>query len=275
MKIVFLSENKTEMGNCRAEFGLSMYIETHDMKLLFDTGASNLFEDNARVLGVDLRDVDACIISHGHFDHTNGAPRFCEINSKAKFYIHENATREFFGTTDGEIDDYNCGILWNQQDKETVLKRAQLTHDPLWLNEDIVISGPIPDAPDFKPVEEFYFRSISGGLEPDTMDHEQFLAVREGENIFLFSGCSHKGIVAAMEYAKDLFPGNKITHVVAGMHLFGATDEMRKKVIDRIALEEPKIVMPMHCTGMNAICMMRERFGKACVLASAGKTYEM
>ncbi len=136
----------------------------------------------------------------------------------------------------------------------------------------------MPDVLDFKPVEQFYVRSIAGGLEQDTLDHEQFLAIREKSSdgttkVYLFSGCSHKGIVAAIEYAKALFPNDKITHIIAGMHLFHATDELREKVIDRIAEEEPEIVIPMHCTGLAAICMMRERFRKNCILATAGKTY--
>ena len=48
------------------------------------------------------------------------------------------------------------------------------------------------------------------------MDHEQFLAIRNGsEGVFVFSGCSHKGVIAALDYAKKLFPGERIAGLIA------------------------------------------------------------
>lgn len=40
MNFTFLSENKTDNPGCDAEHGLSIYIETDEMTILFDTGAS-------------------------------------------------------------------------------------------------------------------------------------------------------------------------------------------------------------------------------------------
>ena len=73
MKVIFLSENKTEIGNCQAEWGLSVYIEADGKKILFDTGASDMFYDTAKKRGVSLEEADLCVISHGHFDHTGAA----------------------------------------------------------------------------------------------------------------------------------------------------------------------------------------------------------
>lgn len=275
MRVVFLSENKTEIGNCRAEWGLSIYIEADGKKILFDTGASDMFYETAEKRDVNLADVEACVISHGHFDHTTGVPKFCEVNNKAKIYIHKNAFNEFFGTTDGVMDDYNCGVLWSDEQKETVVSRAVLTDGPVWLTENIVISGSIPDVPEFKPVEQFYVRTFEGVIEPDDMSHEQFLAIRNGEKgVYIFSGCSHKGIVAAMEYAKELFPGERIGGVIAGMHLFSADQEKVNAVIEKIAGENPDVIIPTHCTGLYPTMEMSKRFGDKCILASNGKKYD-
>ena len=54
MNFTFLSENKTDNPGCDAEHGLSIYIETDEMTILFDTGASNLFERNAERKHIDL-----------------------------------------------------------------------------------------------------------------------------------------------------------------------------------------------------------------------------
>ena len=275
MKVIFLSENKTEIGNCQAEWGLSVYIEADGKKILFDTGASDMFYDTAKKRGVSLEEADLCVISHGHFDHTTGMTKFCEINDKAKIYIHKNAFNEFFGTTDGVMDDYNCGVPWSEEEKETVMKRAELTDGPVWITENIVISGSIPDVAEFKPVEQFYVRGFDGIINPDDMSHEQFLAVKNvGQGIYIFSGCSHKGIVAAIEYAKQLFPGERIAGIIAGMHLFSADQERVNAVIEKIAAENPDVIIPTHCTGLYPTMEMAKRFSGKCILASNGKTYE-
>lgn len=274
MRLTFLSENKTERGNCMAEFGLSIYIETKTRNILFDAGQSALFSENAARLGIDLGRADICVVSHAHFDHTNGIPRFCEINKTAPVYIHKDAFCAMYGTTDGEIDDYNCGILWSEEQKSSLRDRLVKTEAPLWLDADTVISGTIPDIPEFKPAEDFYIRLRDGSLAPDNMNHEQFLAVRGDDGVYLFSGCSHKGIIAAVEYCKTLFPGERTAGIIAGMHLFAVRPEMRAAVIDRLYEEDPGIIIPVHCTGLEAIFMMKSRFRDRCLMGTAGRSYE-
>ena len=273
LKFTFLSENKTQRVACLAEFGLSILIEADGKTILFDTGCSELFAENASRIGVDLSKVDLCVISHGHFDHTQGVPRFCRENDHAPVYIHRDALFPTYGTTDGVLDDYNCGVIWTDGQREEVRDRLVFTDGPLWLTEDIVISGTVPDVPGFKPIEDF-FRKLPEGLIPDDLSHEQFLAVRQkGKGIFLFSGCSHKGIVAAVEYAKELFPGEPIYSIIAGMHMMAADRETILRVIDRLKEESPELVMPMHCTGVNALALFREKFGEKCELACCGMSY--
>ena len=68
-----LSENT--VGNSRGlvgEWGLSIYIEVNGMKILFDTGECGGLLNNADVLGINLKSVEALVLSHGHYDHTGG-----------------------------------------------------------------------------------------------------------------------------------------------------------------------------------------------------------
>ena len=92
MIITVLSENLTSSDKLGSEHGLSLYIETETHKILFDTGASGLFAENAGKLGVDLAKVDLAVISHGHYDHGGGLKTFLGINNRAKIYLHQMAS---------------------------------------------------------------------------------------------------------------------------------------------------------------------------------------
>lgn len=99
MKITTLVENQLALDHrdLEAEFGLSLLIEHTGQRILFDTGAAGAAMRNAPRLGVDLRQVDAVVLSHHHIDHGGGLPAFFAINRHAKVYLrHPPAGKEFF-----------------------------------------------------------------------------------------------------------------------------------------------------------------------------------
>lgn len=262
MRFKFLMENKTDGPGCLAEHGLSVYIEAQGRKLLFDTGPSPLFAQNARAMNVDLEQVEAVIISHGHYDHTGGVPKFCEINKIAPIYIHKGAFYETYGMKHGEME----------QERSLVDPRIIRTDGATWLSENIAVSGTIP-VEGASITEPFYRKLADGTYEPDPMDHEQILVIREPEGLYVFSGCSHRGVLPAVRYARELFQGEGIAALIAGMHLYKADADARKKVVDSLIAEDMDLVMPVHCTGINAICDLKAALGEKCVVATAGSSY--
>ena len=104
--------------------------------------------------------------------------------------------------------------------------------------------------------------------------HEQFLAIREGNGIFVFSGCSHKGTGPIIEYCRQLFPREKIKLFVSGMHLFHSGPEIREKVINDVVENIDGDIMPVHCTGIVAMCELKQAMGDRCIIPTAGESYE-
>ena len=84
MKLTVLTENTTGSPHLIAEHGLSLYLETKDLRLLFDTGQTDALIANAAFLGVDLGTVDLAVLSHGHYDHGGGIAAFLQHNAHKK-----------------------------------------------------------------------------------------------------------------------------------------------------------------------------------------------
>ncbi len=81
-KITTLVENSVaQSGNpLIGEHGLSFFIETGTNKILFDTGQNLAIANNAKVLGIDLRQIDSVVLSHGKYDHTGGLKSLAACN---------------------------------------------------------------------------------------------------------------------------------------------------------------------------------------------------
>ena len=108
MKITTLIENTKDekTDNVKAEHGISLFVEFNSHKLLFDTGASSLFYENAKNLNHFLKDTDMAVVSHGHFDHGGGLKTFLEENSNAPIYLIEEAFNSYYRKIAGIIKKY-------------------------------------------------------------------------------------------------------------------------------------------------------------------------
>jgi len=273
MKFTFLTENKTQKEGVFGEHGLSILIETHGIRILFDAGASDLLIRNAEKIGADLATVDLAAVSHGHYDHTGGFPAFHRMAPAAPIYIHKDAFREYHPFRNGKAGAGITGIRWSEQEKQVLQKVIRLTDGPEWINDDIVISGTVPDIPGMLRFGTYCYED-NGETVIDPMTHEQFIAVREAEGVFLFSGCSHKGVAPILKYCRELFPGDEIRAFVSGLHLYRSGYDIRKRVIGEIMKEDIGEVFPVHCTGITAMCELKNAIGDKCVIPTAGETYE-
>ena len=272
MKFTFLIENKTDNPGIVAEHGLSVFIEARGKKILLDAGATDLIMDNAKKLGVDLNQADLAVVSHGHYDHTGGFPAFGMINRHAPIYIHRNAFRKSFGMEKGKLEKESCGIRWSREEWAALEERLKLTGGPVEITEDICVTGTVAFSEGFVPTERFYYRDEAGRLAEDDLSHEQALVIREPEGLYVFSGCCHRGAVSALETAKSLFPGERVAAFIGGLHLYSASEKSRRQVVDRMLETDAGRIYPVHCTGIEAICMLKDLLGDRCIVATAGDT---
>jgi 7,8-dihydropterin-6-yl-methyl-4-(beta-D-ribofuranosyl)aminobenzene 5'-phosphate synthase len=66
-------------------------VETGSHRYLLDTGASDKTWANAEALGLSVTDVDAVVLSHGHYDHTGGLMGLVKRGYIGPVYMRDNA----------------------------------------------------------------------------------------------------------------------------------------------------------------------------------------
>ena len=130
MKWTVLSDNRSSDSHLSTEHGLSILLETEQHKILLDTGASDVFIQNAELLGVNLSDVDYVFISHGHSDHAGGLRYFLEHNPKAKVIVSPEAMSGKFYSKRGNL--HSITTEWpeiDEEDRKSRDKRQEYSPD--------------------------------------------------------------------------------------------------------------------------------------------------
>jgi len=269
MNITSIIENTSNTG-LPVEHGLSLYIQLENgQNVLFDMGQSSLFAENASRLGLSIADVDTAIISHGHYDHGGGLGTFLHLNEKANVYIHEDAFLPHYSLRESGLR--FIGINKELQVNNRIVSCGSITHvcDKMILFADVQGTCCCPhgnrllfEAPSNSPRGEIE-TDIKPSIVHDLFSHEQNLIIEEGDNVVLFAGCAHKGIINILRKAEDVV-GKKPTHVLAGMHLVksGLDEEAEASFIHTLANDlatyKQTKFYTMHCTGEQQFLKLKE-----------------
>ena len=269
MRITSLIENTSNNKDWKAEHGLSLYLETEQRKILFDTGASAAFAENAVKMGVDLAEVDLMILSHGHYDHGGGLKIFLEQNRNARVYMHRDAFGEYYSNKpDGEKKyiGLDRNLLPNS--------RFCFTEENMPLNDELLLFSGV-NGEQFRPSgNEALLVKTKDGYRQDDFVHEQNLLLRENGKMILVAGCAHMGIVNILERCK-LLEGRFPDVVIGGFHLYNRSFDTN---------EDPKIVAAVgkyllgtgaryytgHCTGTIPFKQLKTILGERIDYLSTG-----
>lgn len=273
MRIKVLVENTTESPSLKAEHGLSIYIETLGKKLLFDTGASGLFLDNAKEMGVSIRDVDLAVISHGHYDHGGGLIKFLEENQKAKVYIHKQAFEGHFAKRTDRTSDIGIDTGLKKHD------RIILTKDVFPIDENLLLFSEVTGNEFFSSCNRYLYAGNPDRMVQDDFGHEQNLILTEGGKTILIAGCAHRGIVNIYKSALSLC-GKEPDFVIGGFHLYNhgqgkSEDPDMVRRIGEFLITTGSKYYTGHCTGTEAYQLLKTVMGDQIRYLSTGSVVDI
>ena len=272
MIIQALMQNTTHCEGLCCEHGLSIWLETNGKRILFDSGSSEGFAQNARQMGISLQEADLAILSHGHYDHSGGMLRFLEENDHAPVYLQQRAPEPHYShRASGEI----AYIGIDPQILQRYADRLRYNSHILTLSDGMLLFSR-PEGHEFLSTanRNLLIEKPDGEKICDDFAHEQSLLLSEGDKLFLFCGCAHAGIVNIVEQARDL-TGRWPDYVVGGFHLSNPSShrmeapEMINGVAGRL-LETGAVYYTCHCTGQEVYQIMRERKGDRVRYLAAG-----
>jgi 7,8-dihydropterin-6-yl-methyl-4-(beta-D-ribofuranosyl)aminobenzene 5'-phosphate synthase len=238
-RIVTLIENHDgEHKALKSEHGVAFLIHYGDTTILFDTGQSDRFITNATQLREDLQSIDHVVMSHGHYDHTNGFPSLTKTIT-ADFTLHVH--RDFFDekyATEGLSMTY-LGPSWSKEwaeEQPFSVEYVEGTGAQLVPGVHIVTGFDHPHPLEVRNPRFVVRRPGKSDLEIDDFRDEISLVLETEQGLIVLVGCSHPGIMNMLDTVSARF-SQPIYAVLGGTHLVEAKGARLSEALSYLSRE--------------------------------------
>ncbi len=250
MVIKILVEETVRRANLLAEHGISVFVEFAGKQFLFDTGQMTALTWNAPRLGVDLKAIDAVILSHGHYDHTGGLLELLKQRGAVPIFGHPDIfLRRFHVTENGPRD---VGNPWDRETLERAGAQFHLNRKFTEIFPNVFTTGEIPRENDFETIERGFQIQKEGRFVHDDIGDDQALVLNTKKGLVVIFGCGHSGLANTLVAISKFFGTKTVYAILGGFHLVQASEQRIQKTIEALREFSFEIISPMHCTGFPA-----------------------
>ena len=256
LKITTLIEDSP--GICdECENGLSFFVESEDFSILFDTGKSGKFIENANSMNVDIQKAKHIVISHGHYDHANGLVDFIEsVNNDFEVFLGDNFFRKKY-SFDGKKYSYKGSNFTREYLEENGIKIRYVNEDMAEIFKGVYLFSNFERNSEFELAGPVFYVKEDGRFVLDDFSDEIAMAVDSDKGLVVLLGCSHPGIVNMLESIQNR-TNRPIYAVMGGAHLIDSDEDRIKATCEKIKSMGINHVGMSHCTGEDAARYMRK-----------------
>ena len=280
-----------QMTTLAGEWGLSLHLESVQSgtraQYLLDFGYTpEILNRNFGLLDIDPVKLNGLILSHGHRDHFGGLAGFVNehrvhMRDDVSLYVGgETIFREKWlpGGAGKEF------VSWGALDRTALTAQRVM---PVCCPAPHALAGPFTTG----FIERTSFEKVTGGTkvrdeghftdaerrgalvtDEHTDEHGTCFVVK-GRGLVVISSCGHAGIVNTVRTAMRVANVDRLHAVVGGFHLGMAPPDYIAHTVDALAVLEPDVIVPMHCTGAPFIEAMRRRMPDRVVASNLGTRF--
>ncbi|MCX7780043.1 MAG: MBL fold metallo-hydrolase [Negativicutes bacterium] len=256
------------------EHGLALLLETGDKKILIDTGQSQAVIHNLSLLGLHPAALDMIVLSHGHYDHTAGLIYVLkQRQSPIAVYAHSDIFTERYAAKGASKRP--AGIPYNQSTLTALGAEWTFCSGVTEILPGLWFSGQIPRETDYETGDNKLVICGAEGRDcRDPLLDDTVLYVQTGKGLVVIGGCTHSGMINAIEYGLKVTGERRLHGWIGGTHLGPASAEQQHKSLNTLAGYEPEFIAAGHCTGFSMMAALAARFGDKFITAFVGIVIE-
>lgn len=268
----------------KAEHGFSALIELErDGKshtILFDTGVSPTGAvENMRRLELAPSDIEAIVLSHGHYDHTMGLHGIADRLGSAGLpvILHPDAWNKRRIVVEGR----DPRMLPTPSKSALIGAGFEIIEErqPSFLfDECLLITGEVDRSTEYELGMRGQEQLRDGRWEPDplTLDDQAVVFHVRDKGLVVLTGYGHAGIVNIVRHARRITGVNEIYAIMGGLHL---PDDAEATVIPdtctALRAFQPDVLVPAHCTGWRATHELAAAMPDAFIQNSVGTRFDL
>lgn len=233
MKITLLAQGSTTQERAREYWGVAFLI---GRDMILDTfGNAQALMRSLKKHNVDLLRIKHIVVSHDHWDHTNGLWRLLPFCPKASVYVCRRVSKEL------KQKIFAFGVKVVEVEKTTLVAPGIYTTGQL------------------------------KGRVGEQVIYEQSLVLPSSKGFVLLAGCAHPGIDRIVSFVCRKFRQRPFW-IAGGFHLKSSAPAVVQKIARSLIKKGVKRVSPFHCTGEAAAQIFCDTFGAGYIPWPAGSS---
>ncbi|MCD7917054.1 MAG: MBL fold metallo-hydrolase [Clostridiales bacterium] len=247
-------------------------------RILLDAGSTDAFCSNADALGISLTHLDACVLSHGHYDHSGGFHALFLRDPAAKAYAQRGALDACFSGSGGMHEISVPQNVASQRDRFILIDGVRE------LFPGVVLVPHSTPGLDRIGAKSRLYQKRNGQMTPDDFAHELSLVLETANGLVIINSCSHAGAANIIREARAACGQKRVYGYVGGLHMKGKQDGREictfsdgelDALCDFFVQEGVAQIYTGHCTGAPGFAELHRRLGDRVKRLTTGMVFTL